>query len=116
MLDGDSEESYFVCFWNFLFLSRPLLLYLLYLLSSDKSDSLDDEYDDDGSDSGSYVTCNFTFRFDDSIVLVSGVGSGVFVPIGVDPNCDVVMLVVFVPIGVDSKCGRLIEIFWHPKS
>ena len=65
-----------------------LLVDFLQLLSSDKSDSLNDESDDDGSDSGSAGTCTFPFRFDDSlgrvynsVGRVSGVGSGVFAPI-----------------------------------
>ena len=81
------------------------------MLSSDKSDFLDDESDDDGSDSGSTGTCAFTFSFDDYVCHVSGVGSGVFVPIGFKFNCDIVTFVVFVPIVVKSKCGLLIEIF-----
>ena len=53
--------------------------------------------------------------FDDFISCVCGVGSGMFVPIVIDSNCDVVLLVVFVPIGFESKGGHLIELFWHPK-
>ena len=61
----------------FLFLSRPLILDFLYLLSLDESDFLDDESDNDGSDSGSSGMCAFPFRFGDSVGCVSGVGSGV---------------------------------------
>ena len=45
---------------------------------------IDDEYDNDGSDSGFTGTCNFTFRFEDSVDRVDnyvghvrGMGSGV---------------------------------------
>ena len=80
------------------------------MLPFDKSDSIDDESDNDGSDSGSDGTCTFSFRFnksvgrvDGSIGRVRGVGSGVFVLIGVKSVGDVVPLVVFVPIGFESK-------------
>ena len=46
-----------------------------------------------------------------SVGSVSGVGSGVFGPTGIESIGDVVPLVVFTPIGVNSKVGRLIEIF-----
>ena len=59
---------------------------------------LNDDSNDDGSVSGSSDTCNFPFRFDDSVGRVSGVGSGVFVPTVVESKCDIVMLVMFVPI------------------
>ena len=82
------------------------------MLSSNKSDSLDDESDNDRSDSGSAGTCDFTFRFekyvvhvdnfvgrvDDSIGRVCWVRSGVFVLIGIDSIGEVFLLVVFVPI------------------
>ena len=72
-----------------------LLLDSLQMLSSKKSDLLDDESEDDGSDSGSPDTCAFTFLFEESVGCVDnsvgrggesvgrvcGVGSGVFVPI-----------------------------------
>ena len=35
---------------------------------------------------------------------------------GIESNCDIDPLVVFVTIGVESKGGRLIELFWRPKS
>ena len=68
----------------------------------------------------------FTFRFDESVGSdgdsvgcvgesvgrVSGVGSGVFVPTGIDSIGGIVLLVVFLPKGVEYKGGRLIEIFW----
>ena len=100
-------------FQRFFILSHPLLLYLLYFLSSYESYSLDDESDDDGSDSGSSGECAFNFRFDDSVGRFSGVGSVFFGPIGVDSNCEVATFVVFVPLGVESKNGQLIEMFWH---
>ena len=86
------------------------------MLSLDKSDYLDGEYDDDGSDSRSADMFSFPLRFYDSVGRVRGVGSGFFFPVGIKSIGDVVTLLVFVPIGVESKGGRLIEIFWHPKS
>ena len=77
------------------------------MLSSNKSYLLDDEYDNDGYDSGSAGMRAFTFHFeesvgcvDDSVGHVRGVESGVFVPTGIESIGDVVPLVVFVPIGV----------------
>ena len=103
-------------FLKILFLLCPLLLDLLYLLSSDESDLLDDESDNDGSDSGSAGTCTFPFRFDESVGRVCGVGSGIFFPIEVDSKCDVFTFVMFVPIGVESKGGQIIEMFWRSNS
>ena len=74
-------------------------------MSLEESDFLYDKSDDDGSDSGSSGTCTFPLRFEKSVVRVSALGSGVFVPIGVKSKCEVVTFVVFVPIGVDSKGG-----------
>ena len=74
-------------------------------MSSEKSYSLDDKSDNDGSDSKSSGTCTFPFHFDDSVGGVSGMGSVVFVPIVVESNCGVVALVVFTSIGVESKGG-----------
>ena len=107
-----------------------LLLYFLPFLLSDESDSLDDESEGDGSDSGSAGKCAFHFRFeesvahvdkssgcvDESVGLVCDVGSRIFVLIGIESFGDNFPLVVFVPIGLESKGGRLIEIFWPPKS
>ena len=62
----------------------------MYLLSSDKSDSLDDESNDYGSDSGSsgmYYFPVFYFHFDDSVGRVSVLGSGIFIPIVVESKC-----------------------------
>ena len=76
----------------FLFLSHILLLYFLYLLSSDEPDSLDDESDDDGSDSrssGTYYFTAFSLNFDHSVGSVRGLGSGIFVPTGVESKCDI---------------------------
>ena len=92
-------------FWRFFFLSRPLLLYLLYFLSSDELDSLDDDSEDDGSDSRSSGTCAFPLRFYEYVSPVSGLGYVMFVPIVVESKCDVVTFIVFVTIGVDSKGG-----------
>ena len=69
------------------------------------------------------VRANFTFCFedyagpvDDFVGCVCGVGSSVFVSIGIESNCDVILLVVFAPIRVEFKGDRLIELFWRPKS
>ena len=48
--------------------------------------------------------CFYIF-YGNSFGRVSGVGSGVFVPTGINSVGDVVPLVVFVPIGVKSKVG-----------
>ena len=101
-----------------------LLLYFLYLLSSDESDLIDDESDDAGSDddrsdsgsSGTYYFPAFSLCFDNYFGPVSGLGSGIFVPTGVDSKCDIFAFVVFVPIGVESKGGQLIEMFWRSNS
>ena len=89
---------------------------LLDFLSLYESDSLDDESDNNGSDSGSSGTCNLPCLFDDSVDCVIGLGSGIFVPIGVRSKCDVVTFVVFVPIVVESKGGQLIEMIWRSNS
>ena len=74
------------------------------------------ECDNDGSGSGSPGTFNFSFFSTGEYVgIVLGVGSGDFVPTGIDSLVDIVQLVVFVPRGVESKGGRLIESFWCPK-
>ena len=93
------------------------------MLSPDKSDLLNDESGDYGSDSWSAGTCTFSFcfeepagRVDDSISRVHDMGSGVFVPTRIESIGDFVPLVVLIPIGIESKGGQLIELFWHPKS
>ena len=55
----------------------------------------------------------FSLRFDNSIGRVSGLGSGVFIPTGVESKCDIFVFVMFVPIRVESKGGRLVETFWR---
>ena len=103
----------------FLFLSCRFSFDFLYSLSSDESDSLDDESDDDGSDSGysgTYPFCEFSLRVDNSVGSVSGLGSSVFAPTGVKSKCDIFALDVFVLIGVDSKGVRLVKIFWRSSS
>ena len=77
-LDNEYDESYFIHFWCFFLLSRPLLLDLLYLMSSEESDYLNDESDDGGSESGSSGTCAFPFCFYNYVGHVGGVGSGIF--------------------------------------
>ena len=66
-----------------------LLLYFLQFLSSEESDSLDYESDDDASESRSTGMCTFPFRFENSVGRVCGMGPGFFVPIGIDSKCDV---------------------------
>ena len=81
---------------------------LLYLMSSYKSDSLNDESDNDGSDSRSSSTYSFpafSLCFYYSVIHVSGLGSGVFVPTEVESKFDIFAFVLFVPIGVESKSG-----------
>ena len=112
MLDDESDKSCFICFGHY-FLSRLLILDFLYLMSSDKSDSLDDESDNDGSDSGSSSRCYFPLNFENSVDRVSGLGSGIFVPTGVESKCGIFTVIVFIPIGFESKVGRLIKMFWH---
>ena len=61
-------------------------------MSSDESDSLNDESDNDGSDSGSsgtYSFPNFSLRFDDFVGRVCGLGYVVFVTTGVKSKCDI---------------------------
>ena len=87
------------------------------MVSFDKSDSFDDESENDGSDSGSAGTCNFPFCFDefvgrvgDSVVhvekyvgRVNSMGSGVFALIGIESIDEVVPLVLFVSKVFESK-------------
>ena len=87
------------------------------MLSAGKSDSLDDEYDNDGSESRPAGKCAFPFRFEESVVrvgdsvgrveysvdCVSGIGSGIFVLTEIKSIGDVVLLIVFLPEGVESK-------------
>ena len=70
---------------------------------------LDDESDNDGSDSGFSGTCYFPLRFDDSNGCFSGLGYGVFVPTGVDSTCNLFPFVVLVLFGFDSKDGQIIK-------
>ena len=106
----------FHAFPKLLFLSHPLLLDFLYFLSSDKSDSLDDESAMMGLTPGPLIRALFPFVFDDFFGCVIGVGSSIFFSIGFDSNCDVVKFVAFVPIVVESKGGQLIKIFWRSNS
>ena len=117
----------------FLFLSHFLLLDFLYLLSSaksdlfllidllnflssDESDSLDDESDNDRSDSGSSDTCSFSLHFYESVSCVNSLGYSFFVPTGFESKCDVFLFVVFVSIGFKSKGGQLIKMIWRSNS
>ena len=85
----------------FFFLSRLLLL---YFLSSEKSNYLDDDYDELGTDPGSsgrYFYCPFSLRFDNFVFGV--LGSDVFAPIGVESKGGIYENKVFVPTGVEAK-------------
>ena len=73
---------------------------------------LDDESDNDRSDYESYDMCYFSLHFDDSIGRVSALGFGVFVPTGVESNCDVLVFFVSMSIIVELKVGRLIKNSW----
>ena len=66
------------------------------MLSFDKLYLFDDESEDDGSQSGSPGMYACQFFSGNSVVRVIGVGSGIFVPTGIDSIGDVVPLVVFV--------------------
>ena len=103
----------------FLFLLRSFIFYFLYYLSLNESESLDDDYDDHGLNSGSsgtYSFCAFSLRFYNSVGSVSVLGSGVFSPIGVEYKWGIFTFYIFVPIGVESKGGRLVEMFWRSNS
>ena len=52
----------------------------------------------------------------DSVGCVSGLGSSVFVPTGVDSKCCIFAFVVFVPIGVKSEGVQLIKTFLRSNS
>ena len=86
-----------------------LLLDLLHFMLSGESDLLNYEYENNGSDSGFSGRCFFTFHFYDPVGRVSGLGSGVFVPTGLDSKYDVFTFFLFVSIVFDSKGGRLIK-------
>ena len=88
-------------------------------MASDESYLLNDESDNDGSDSvsyGTYYFYAFYLRFDDVVSSVSGLGSGIFVPTVVEFKYDIFAFVVLVPIGVESKGGQLIKMFWRSNS
>ena len=75
----------------FTFISYHSLIFTTFL-SSDDSDSLNDEFDYDGSDSwssGTYYFPNFSLRFVNSVGSVSGSGCIIFVPRGVKSKCDI---------------------------
>ena len=113
----------FLCFWRFFFLSLFFLIGLLELLSFDELYLFADESDNNGSGSGSPSTCDFPFcsgksvgSVGESVGCVRRVGYIFFVLTGIKSIGDVVLLVMFVPREVESKGGRLIELFWRPKS
>ena len=95
-------------FRRFLFLSRLLLLYFLYLLSLDKSDSLYDKSVGGGSDSrsfGMYSFRNFYKKIVDSGGSISGLGSDIFVRTGFKSKCGIFSFDAFMTIGFESKGG-----------
>ena len=89
---SDTSSSYRVSF----------LFDLLKLLSFDELDLFDDESEDDGSGSRSPGTCNFPFCSGNFVVSFSGLGSGIFVPTGIESIGDIVLLFMFIPRVVDS--------------
>ena len=105
LLHGEPYESCFFCSRRFLFLSRFFLFDLLELLSFDGLFLFGVESDDDGSGSGSPGICAFPFCSGKPVGSVSVVGSGHFVPTGIELIGDVVPLVVLIAKGVDSKGG-----------
>ena len=68
----------------------------MHLLLSEELYSIVDEYDYDGSDSGSSGMCSFLLYFDYFVVHVNALGSVIFVPIGVESKCVSFVFVVFV--------------------
>ena len=81
-------------------------------MSFDKLDLFGDESENDRSGSRYPGMCDFPFFSDEfvgslgkSVGCVRGIGSGVFVPTGIESIGGVGLLVVFVPKGVDSKCS-----------
>ena len=115
-LDDESNSFCLLCLQRFFFLYIFFLISFLSLLYFDKLYFFNDESDNDGSGSCSPGTCNFPFCSGNSVSHVRGVGPVVFVPTGIESIGDVVPLVMFLPIVVESKVGRLIELFWRPKS
>ena len=94
-LDDGSDKSSFLC------LRKKILLLRFFFFG--------DESKNDGSGFGSSGTCDFSFYSENSVGSVSGIGSDVFVPTGIESMGDFVPLVLFVPIEVESKVGQLIE-------
>ena len=106
-----------MCFRRIFFVSRFFLFYLPQFVSFEKSDSFDDESDNDGSESRSDGMCAFSLcfdefvghvgdfvgRFGESVGCFSCVGSGFFFLAVIESIGDLVTLVVFVPKGVKSK-------------
>ena len=89
-----------------------LLFDLLELVSCNELYLFNYESDDGGSGSGSPGTCSFPFFSDEfigsdgeSVGLVCGMVSVVFVPTGIESIGDDVLFVVLVSKGVDSKGG-----------
>ena len=68
------------------------------MLSFDGLYLFNDDSDDDGSGSRSPGMCALPFFSGNSVGCVSGVGSGIFVPTGIESIGDVIPLVTFVPI------------------
>ena len=104
---------------TFAFLWSLLTFDFLYLLSSDESDSLNDESDELSSDSvssGMYYFCDFPLRFDDSNGSVSVLGYVAFAITRFNTKGNIFLFDVFVTTGVESKVGRLIKMSWRSNS
>ena len=83
-------------------------LFLLYLLLSDESYSLDDESEELGSDSGcsgTYYFCAFSLSFYKSVVGL--LGSEIFTQTRVDSKGGIFVSEMFLLTGVKSKGGVL---------
>ena len=90
-----SQTSHFLCASDVSLFIVSFDFYLIYLLSSNKSDSLDDESGKLGSDSGSsgmHSFRTFSLRFDDYGGSVSVLGSEALAPTGVNPNGNIFRL------------------------
>ena len=119
LLEDYSDKACFVHFQRFFFLSFRLILDFLSLISWGKSDYLDDEFGNVGSDSrysDTYYFFSFSLHSDHSVGSVCVFGSDVFAPTAAESKGDILAFNVVVPTGVKSKGGQLIELFWRSNS
>ena len=91
-------------FDDFLYIASFAFRFSVFAITG-KSYWLNDDSDNDRSDSASSSTCSFPLRFEDSVGHVSGLWSRFFVPTGVESKCDVFVFVVFMTIVIQSKGG-----------